>query len=45
LLEHLRERREKLRGRKIRERREKQRGEKFIFLVLIYWLGYVELYQ
>jgi hypothetical protein len=78
LLELLRERREKLRGRKIRERRKKLRGgkrkfcgiartppweegkterkknpweeekterRKKIFLALIYWLGYVELYQ
>jgi len=47
LLELLRERGGKLRGRKIRERGEKLRGRKKIF-PLIYWLGGyvdVELYQ
>ena len=45
LLELLRERGGKQRGRKIRERRGKLRGRKKIFL-LTYWLGgYVELYK
>ena len=45
LLELLRERGGKLRGRKICKSGEKLRGRKNIF-PLIYWLeGYVELYQ